>query len=310
MKPLDIKNKYGFLIALIIVVIAIFGFFEKGIKLYKLIVPNGEILNWRFVAALTILVGLIVWFIMNHLWRKEFEKNQKLEFDLENYREELKISENDRLTDIITGVPNLQSLKNDFENYFIHKSSFKKLQFILIDLKNFRKINNKFGFLKTNELLRVLAQNIYQKMRRNEDMYKYPGEWKKEEKEHFYRVHTGGDEFAFVIEGTQVDALGFANRLVKNQFKYVSSLSRKILGEPIKLSFHCAIVEMDPRDRIEDVFNKANDCYLIAKEGDDDFNICWHPNSYEENFDKDWEKNIYKDTRSLFNVLTVTDKDY
>ena len=35
----------------------------------------------------------------------------------------------------------------------------------------------------------------------------------KNKKEKFYRLHTGGDEFVFIVEGLQSDAIGFANRL-------------------------------------------------------------------------------------------------
>ena len=122
------------------------------------------------------------------------------------------------------------------------------MQFILIDLKDFRKINRKFGFTKTNNLLRLICQTIYKKMRRNEDMYKYfNGEDKKKADESFYRIYPGGDEFAFIIEGDQAEALGFANRLI-DQFAALSKKTIEVLGEEIKLSFHCALIEMDSRD--------------------------------------------------------------
>ena len=310
MKPIDIKHKYGLLITLIVLLFALLAFFDKGVKLYKFIAPKGEVLNWRFVIILLIIASTIVWFIMNHLWKNEFVNHQKTRFERDNYAELLKISENERLTDIITGVPNLQSLKKDIDIHFSKRKFGKKLQFILIDLKGFKKINDKYGFLKANELLRTIAQTIYKKMRRNEDMYKYPMGMNNETNEHFYRIHTGGDEFVFVIQGNQTDALGFANRLVKNDFYKLSLLTKEILGESIKLSFHCAVVEMDSRDEFEDIQRKSDECYILAKEAKGDFSICWHPNSLEEKLNKKWELAIYAETRELFEVMTVKEKDY
>ena len=310
MKPIEIKYKYGLVIALIILVFALLAFFEKGIKFYRLIAPDGTLLNWRFVLIIVVITSTIVWFIMNHLWKKEFENHQKTRYERDNYAELLKISENERLTDIITGVPNLQSLKKDIDVHFSKRKHKKKLQFILIDLKGFKKINNKYGFLKANELLRTIAQTIYQKMRRNEDMYKYPMDIKNEKNEHFYRIHTGGDEFVFIIQGNQTDALGFANRLVKNDFSKLSSLTKEILGESIKLSFHCAVVEMDPRDEVEDILRKSDECYILAKEAKGDFSICWHPITIEEKLNKKWELAIYEETRELFDVMTINETDY
>lgn len=309
MKPINIKYNYGLVIALIILVFALLAFFEKGVKFYELIAPDQNILNWRFVIILIIISSTITWFIMNHFWKKEFEKHQKTKFELDNYHELLKISENERLTDIITGVPNFQSLEKDIENHF-NKKTKKKLQFILIDLKGFKKINDEFGFLKTNELLRTIAQTIYKKMRRNEDMYKYPVNLKNEKKEYFYRLHTGGDEFVFIIQGTQTDALGFANRLVKNDFNRLSSLTKQILGKEKKLSFHCAIVEMDRRDKVEDILRKSDECYVLAKESKEDFSICWHPITIEEKITNKRELSIYEETKELFDVMTIKEQNY
>ena len=83
------------------------------------------------------------------------------------------------------------------------------------------------------------------------------------------------------------------------------------MGEEIYLSFHCAVVEMDPRDSFNDIFKKAEDCYRIAKEGKGDFNICWHPNTLEALLSKDPKKKAdYERARKVFEVMTIVDKDY
>ena len=149
-------------------------------------------------------------------------------------------------------------------------------------------------------------------MRRNEDMYKYSidSTHAKSDKESFYRVYPGGDEFVFIIEGDQSDAIGFTNRLV-SQFGELSRKTQQILGEHLNLSFHCAIVEMDARDTFNDIFKKAEDCYRIAKQGKSDFTICWHPNTIEIILSRDAKKKSdYERARKLFEVLTIVDKEY
>ncbi|MND41783.1 hypothetical protein D3C80_325390 [compost metagenome] len=123
----------------------------------------------------------------------------------------------------------------------------------------------------------------------------------------FYRIYPGGDEFAFVIEGDQADSVGFANRLV-DQFFSLSEKGSELLGHHNKLSFYCAIIEMDPRDSYNDVLKKVEDCYQIAKEEKSGFNICWHPIHKESTLSKDpLKKGIYKRSRELFEVLTLSD---
>lgn len=311
-KPISIEFKFGLIIGLIIIVTAIIGTFAKWKEFYDLFTPDGILLNWRFVFIIVVLVALIVWFIMNYLWQKEYNQHEITKKDRDNYRDALKISENERLTDVITGIPNSRSLEKDIDEFFSLVKPNRKMQFIFIDLKDFRKVNNKFGFNKTNDLLRTIAQTIYKRMRRNEDMYKYSTgvSSNKAEKENFYRVYPGGDEFVFIIEGDQADAIGFTNRLV-SQFEELSKKTIQILGENLDLSFHCAIVEMDARDSFNDIFKKAEDCYRIAKEGDSKFTLCWHPNKIEAIISRDSKKKSdYDRARQLFQIMTIVDKDY
>lgn len=308
-KPLEIEPKFGLLIGLILIATAVIGTIVKWKEFYELFVPNGVLLNWRFVFLLLIISVLAVWFIMNFFWQQEYKNHELTKKDRDNLKDELKISENERLTDVITGIPNSRSLEKDIDEYFSLSRPNKKMQFIFIDLKDFRKVNSKFGFNKTNDLLRTIAQTIYKRMRRNEDMYKY-SICEKNEKESFYRVYPGGDEFVFIIEGDQADAIGFSNRLVA-QFQELSRKTVSILGESINLSFHCAVVEMDPRDSFNDIFKKAEDCYRIAKEGKSAFTICWHPNTLEVLLSKDpKKKSDYERARNIFEVMTIVDRYY
>lgn len=313
LKPIAIDLKFGLIIGLVILATAIVGMFSKWKDFYELFIPNGVFLNWRFVFLLLFLAMLIVWFIMNYFWQKEYNQNEITKKDRDNLIDLLRISENERLTDVITGIPNSRSLEKDIDEYFSLNRFGKKMQFIFIDLKDFRKINKKYGFNKTNDLLRSIAQTIYKRMRRNEEMYKYSiGKTVNDkERENFYRVYPGGDEFAFVIEGDQADAIGFSNRLV-GQFEEISKKTQLILGEQVNLAFHCAVVEMDPRDSFKDIFKKAEDCYRISKEGKSDFTICWHPNSIERILSKDSKKKAddYDRARKIFEVMTILDKDY
>jgi GGDEF domain-containing protein len=311
-KPIAIELKFGLIIGFILLATPIIGTFSKWKEFYDLFAPNGVLLNWRFVFLIIFLAMLTVWFIMNYFWQREYNQNEITKKDRDNLKDLLKISENERLTDVITGIPNSRSLEKDIDEYFALNRPGKKMQFIFIDLKDFRKVNGKFGFNRTNDLLRTIAQTIYKRMRRNEDMYKYSIDetFKNIEKESFYRVYPGGDEFAFIIEGDQADAIGFSNRLV-GQFEELSKKTQQILGENLRLSFHCAVVEMDPRDSFKDIFKKAEDCYRIAKEGTSGFTICWHPNTIEKVLSRDSKKKAeYDRARNLFEVMTILDKDY
>lgn len=308
-KPLITDSKFT-VIGYILVLGAIIGVFLKWKDFSDFFFQSGTLLNWKFFTLSIVISASTVWFVMNHFWKQEFDAHEFTRMDNDNLKEKLKISENKRLTDIVTGIPNSSSLEIDINDYFSNRTT-QKMQFILIDLKDFRKINRQYGFSKTNNLLRLIAQTIYKKMRRNEDMYKYfDGESKNvASQDGFYRIYPGGDEFAFILEGDQAEAVGFSNRLV-DQFKAISKKTKVILGEEINLSFHCALIEMDPRDTFRDVFKKAEDCYQIAKEGSADFTMCWHPINLEHSLSKDPQKaGMYRKSRELFEVMTLREAD-
>jgi GGDEF domain-containing protein len=311
LKPIAIDLKFGLIVSVIILLLAGIETYSKIEEFKKKIFPDGIKLSWDLVFLITSIVIVATWFIMNNFWQKEYNAHKITKDDRDNLIDDLKRADNARLTDVVTGIPNSISLATDINKYFSKIGSDKHYQFIFIDLKDFRKINKEFGFLKTNDLLRTIAQSIYKRMRRNEDMYKYYDDEERRtyKQEGFYRIYPGGDEFAFIIEGDQADALGFANRLTV-QFGDISKKTIEILGRSVPLSFHCSVTEMAPDDTYEVIFKRAQSSYNIAKEGKSDFTICWHPIDREEEIVRtnDRKKNDYSNARKIFEVLTMQDK--
>jgi GGDEF domain-containing protein len=330
LKPIAIELKFGLLIGLIILATTLIGTISKWQEFYDVFAPNGVLLNWRFVFLLIFLTGLATWFIMNYFWLSEQDQNKKLELKNEelikeyelkiqnkiseyelkitNLRDLLRSSELEHLSDPITGIPNVHRLEKDFDKFFLSDRK-QLLQFVFIDLRNFGEINKQFLSQKTNKLIRYIAQNIYLGMRRNENMFKFPTtEAKpKPEKDGFYRIFPGGDEFAFILEGDQSEALGFINRL-HDKFKEFTEATEDILGSKKLLSFYCSVIQVDQQDKsLQDIFERAEICYrTVWNASNANFAITWYPAEFEKRLSKDEKKAaIYKKTRELFEVVPV-----
>ena len=307
LKPIQLENKHGVFIGFVILLIGIFASIDKVNKFIVNIFSDNQFLNWKTVLFITLLTAFIVWFIMNYFWSKEYKEHETTKFERDNYKNQLKREENKRLVDIVTGVPNMKSLEQDLENYFPKKGSPEKIQFILIDIRDFRRINEEYGFIKTNRVLRMIAQKIYTTMRRNEDMYKYPMSESRDNKSwfsKFYRIHSGGDEFAFIIQGDQSDAIGFVNRLLP-RFKYeFSKETLDLLGKEEVISFYAAIVEVKHLDKFDDIIDRAHQCYNLAKNSRNDFAISWYPALTEEDVQEEgWQRNNYIKAKENFDVI-------
>lgn len=109
-KPISLDLKYGLILGLVTISTVIFGTISQWKDFYELFVPNGQLLNWRLCAFLLVFTILTVWYIMNFFWQKEYNQHEITKMDRDNLKDALKISENERLTDVITGIPNSRSL--------------------------------------------------------------------------------------------------------------------------------------------------------------------------------------------------------
>jgi len=307
LRPLELGVRTG-VIGVIIAVTALLGFLMEWDEILAWLRKDGDWLNWRFVTILLICDALIVGFLFHELWKREYYDHRRTELDNENLRALLDESERQRMTDVITGVPNGSRLTADLDKFFADRPAGTQAQIILIDIRDFRKINREHGFLKGDQLIRNIAQEIYQSMRRNEYMYQHPAldndsrpRWKK-----IYRRYPGGDEFVFLIEGDQSAAVGFVvNRLVPD-FRSLSNKHRSELGAGFELSFSCAIAPLLRNDTAIDALARVEDCFMRAAEGSEKFTICWSPTGYEKDLPADsYKKVFYEKARKLFQVMNV-----
>ena len=92
---------------------------------------------------------------------RAFQLEGELRANSEQFRRQLDISERKRMTDVITGVPNGSRLTADLNKFFADLPVGTKANIVLIDIKDFRKINREHGFLKGDETIRKIAQKIY-----------------------------------------------------------------------------------------------------------------------------------------------------
>ena len=119
-------------------------------------------------------------------------------------------------TDIATGIPNQIKLAADLKFQTSLAKGGKQSQLIMIDLDNFRKLNQLYNHQKGDEVISYVAQSIHNTMRRNEEIYRHSAGFVPPMDYTFrriYRKYAGGDEFIFLISGDETEALGFLVRL-------------------------------------------------------------------------------------------------
>lgn len=80
------------------------------------------------------------------------------------------------LIDPLTGLPNRRKLMNDYEDYFFSDKDVAPLIVAIIDLDDFKKVNDKYGHNVGDEILKCLGTVFINRLRSEDKLYRYGGE--------------------------------------------------------------------------------------------------------------------------------------
>ena len=165
-------------------------------------------------------------------------------------------------TDELTGISNRRAFMEFYEKFYsLSRRHSSLLSMVMIDLDNFKEINDTYGHNAGDEVLKkigeLLAENI-----RQEDM----------------AARIGGDEFNILLPETSLEkAAEFAERLrVKIDQLDLDDISHK-------LSASFGVVELDEDESKDELLQRADENLYHAKEtGKDRIDISKIRNTEEE----------------------------
>jgi diguanylate cyclase (GGDEF)-like protein len=135
-------------------------------------------------------------FTLDHL-RILLAVTHKIALSIENalrYRQ----AETSAVTDALTRLPNARSLFLHLDSEVARcKRENSPLTVLVCDLDGFKQVNDRFGHLEGNKVLRTVAQGLQENCR-----------------EYDYVARMGGDEFVIVLPGHPPDAVGAKARIL------------------------------------------------------------------------------------------------
>ncbi|MEE8431656.1 MAG: GGDEF domain-containing protein [Candidatus Desulfatibia sp.] len=184
-----------------------------------------------------------------------------LAMSLKNAQEYHKLKEM-TVKDNLTGIFNRKGLKNFIQKEFQRaKRYYRPLSFVMIDIDDFKAINDTLGHQAGDFVLQELARFLLNSVRQADIVGRY-----------------GGDEFAIILPDTEMER---ARMLVK---RVISKLKNQVLewgSERIKVRISCGISttsELVKHESEEELISKAdarlydakrtqNSMYPIANEG-------------------------------------------
>ncbi len=139
-------------------------------------------------------------------------------------------AESSATTDYLTGLPNARSLFLQLERELARcKRDGQQLVVMVSDMDGFKQINDRFGHLEGNRVLRLFSESLKETCR-----------------EYDYVARMGGDEFVLVAPGLTIDAADKKQDIIREM---AIEAGRQVCGEDIlSLSVGYAVFPEDGED--------------------------------------------------------------
>lgn len=175
--------------------------------------------------------------------------------------------------DLLTSIPNELALHAEMSTRIR-----TGVVLIMIDLVNFGKFNTAFSHSTGNKVLTELAQYMFRHSRRVEHIYRMmenekDGVREIEQDGWTFRLHRKGDEFLVVLEGGEMEALGFLNRLRREIASETSKISSAGGGD---LLFYAGIFAVEAEIAPTECLHYADNALSMARQNADQGRVVWH----------------------------------
>jgi diguanylate cyclase (GGDEF)-like protein len=171
----------------------------------------------------------------------------KLALSVENAKQ-FEQAESSATIDYMTGLPNARSLflRLDEEINRCARGE-QSLAVMVCDLDNFKQVNDRFGHMAGNDVLKGFASQMQTRLRRYD-----------------YVARMGGDEFVILLPNLPVSRL---STKAAELDAIASDVCREVCGEPV-VSMSCGVAFLgDDGDRAEDLLAAADRRMYANKAG-------------------------------------------
>lgn len=152
--------------------------------------------------------------------------------------------------DELTGVANRHSLANYFDDIREYINANEKYSIIIADIDHFKQINDTYGHLLGDKILKTVAKILKSNIRESDKLFRW-----------------GGEEFIIIVKTQRKHAVSLANQLRQK-------IASNLYCEQIELTCSFGVCAIDSDD-YKKVIERADKALYKAKEqGRDRVSVC------------------------------------
>lgn len=174
------------------------------------------------------------------------ERVANMEQEAQGYREHLEVQRQKALIDPLTGLPNRAawSERLDHEVNIWHQRG-NSLSLAMLDLDHFKRINDGYGHLAGDKVLKIIANVLRKRLR--------PGD---------FIARFGGEEFVLLMpDSSLADALAVGGMLRAA----IEACPFHFKGEPVTITVSMGVAQFQPGERSELALKRADEALYRAK---------------------------------------------
>ena len=174
------------------------------------------------------------------------ERVAHMEQEAQGYREHLEEQRQKALIDPLTGLPNRaawsERLDHEISQWQQHGST---LLLAMLDLDHFKRINDNYGHLAGDKVLKIIASVLRKRLRGTDFIARF-----------------GGEEFVLLMPGT-VPATGA--KLLENLRASIEACPFHFKGEPVTITVSMGMTAFKPGEHSDMVLKRADQALYRAK---------------------------------------------
>ncbi len=176
------------------------------------------------------------------------ERVASMEQEAKGFRDHLEEQRQKALTDPLTGLPNRAAWTERLDLEVARWQRYGgELLMAVLDIDHFKRINDNYGHLAGDKVLKIIAGELNNRLRKTDFMARF-----------------GGEEFVLLIPSTPVVG---GQQLLETLRAAIEACPFHFKGERVTITVSAGLTEFVEGDRVDEVFERADQALYRAKRG-------------------------------------------